>query len=67
MKLLYRIYQLFIALPLIALATLLTALVTTIGCTIGNGNFWGYYPGMIWGRKANRFVLPFVVHHKLME
>ena len=31
MTLLYRIYQLFIALPLIAIATLLTALTTTIG------------------------------------
>ena len=41
MTLLYRIYQLFIALPLIAIATLLTALTTTIGCTIGNGNFLG--------------------------
>lgn len=57
MKYLYRIYQLFIALPLIALYTVFTALVVTIGCTIGNGHFWGYYPGRWWGRFIVRVLL----------
>lgn len=57
MKYLYRTYQLLIALPLIALCTVLTALVTTIGCTLGNGNFWGYYPGMLWGRAVIALLL----------
>lgn len=45
MKYLYRTYQLLIALPLIAIYTLITSLIVTIGCTLGNGHFWGYYPG----------------------
>ena len=49
MKYLYRIYQLFIAAPLVLLATILTALTVVIGCTLGNGHFWGYYPGKYWG------------------
>lgn len=48
MKFIYRIYQLFIALPIILVATILTSFVTTVGCLIGNGHFWGYYPGKIW-------------------
>lgn len=45
---LYRIYMLFIAFPLFLFASILTALTTTIGCQIGNGHFWGYYPGKWW-------------------
>lgn len=50
MNILYRIYQLFIALPLVLLSTGLTCLATIVGCTIGNAHFWGYWPAHIWGR-----------------
>ena len=50
MKYLYRLYQVIIAIPLGLVATLLTSLVTIIGCSIGNGHFWGYYPAHFWGR-----------------
>ena len=50
MKYLYRIYQLIIALPLGLIATLITAIVTVVGCSVGKGHFWGYYPGHLWGR-----------------
>ncbi len=50
MKLLYRIYQLFIIAPMVIILSALTAITTTIGCTLGNGHFWGYYPGKWWGR-----------------
>ena len=50
MKYLYRIYQLFIALPLGLLLTLVTVLSVAVGCTFGNGHFWGYYPGRWWAR-----------------
>ena len=50
MKILYLIYQIVIGLPVILVLTILTALVTVVGCWIGDGNFWGYYPGMIWSR-----------------
>ena len=45
---LYRVYMLFIAFPLFFIASIFTALTTTIGCQLGNGHFWGYYPGKWW-------------------
>ncbi len=48
MMLLYRIYQLFVALPVLLACTMLTAVVTIIGSWIGGAHFWGYYPGKIW-------------------
>ena len=56
MKYLYRIYQLFIAAPVILVATIITA-VTVIGSTLGNGHFWGYYPGRWWGWVIIRVLL----------
>lgn len=50
MKYIYYIYQICIALPLLVVATILTALITTIGSTLGSAHFWGYYPGKIWSR-----------------
>ena len=50
MKYLYRIYQLVVALPLGILTTILTAITVAIGCTIGNGHYWGYAPGRWWAR-----------------
>lgn len=50
MKIVYRIYQIIICLPLILLSTILTALTTTVGCMLGNGHFWGYYPGKLWSQ-----------------
>lgn len=57
MKYLYRTYQLLIALPLIAVYTLITSLMVTIGCTLGNGHFWGYYPGKWWAQFIIRILL----------
>lgn len=48
MRILYIIWQIFIAAPLLIIITLATAIITIIGCTIGNGRFWGYYPAAIW-------------------
>ena len=47
-KYLYRIYQLFVAVPLALVATIITALTVAAGCSVGNGHFWGYYPGRWW-------------------
>ena len=55
--LLYRLYQLFIAAPLLILITLLTAVITIIGCTIGSAHYWGYWPGRIWSRLFLRILL----------
>ena len=41
---LYRIYQLFVMAPLMIVATVLAALLTIVGCLLGGGRWWGYYP-----------------------
>lgn len=56
-KILYRIYQLCIALPIFLVLTLLTALTTIIGSLIGGAHFWGYYPGKIWSQLTCRLLL----------
>lgn len=61
-KLLYRLYQLCVAAPIALVATLITALVTTFGCMLGNGHFWGYYPARVWSKLMVRiFLLPVTV------
>ena len=50
MKYFYYAYQLLIALPLGLIATLVFGLMTIVGCTLGFGHFWGYYPGHWWAR-----------------
>ncbi len=57
MTILYRIYQIFIAAPLLLLITAITAISITIGCTLGSAHFWGYWPGRIWGRWFIRILL----------
>ena len=48
MKYLYRLYQVLVFLPIFLVITVLTAMFTVVGCFIGNGHFWGYYPGKVW-------------------
>ena len=55
--LLYDLYTLCIVLPLFILASILTALITTVGCRLGNGHFWGYYPGKWWSWFTIRLLL----------
>lgn len=50
MHIIYLIYQWIIAYPLIIVCTLITSLFTIIGSAIGNRDFWGYYPPMLWSR-----------------
>jgi 1-acyl-sn-glycerol-3-phosphate acyltransferase len=50
MKYLYRIYQLCVAVPLTIIATIVTSLTVVVGCSLGNGHFWGYEPGKWWTR-----------------
>ena len=46
------LYQVIIWLPLFLLATLLTALICTIGCALGGERIFSYYPGKFWSRFA---------------
>ncbi|MBO4487596.1 MAG: 1-acyl-sn-glycerol-3-phosphate acyltransferase [Bacteroidaceae bacterium] len=57
MKYLYRIYQLIIFLPLFLVITIICALLTIVGCTLGGSRFWGYYPGKIWSYLTCRLLL----------
>lgn len=50
MLFLYRIYQIFIAIPLLVVVTTLTALLTALGSMAGFGRTMGYWPGHIWAR-----------------
>ena len=50
MKYIYRLYQLVICLPILIVASILTSLATVVGCMLGNGHFWGYYPGKLWSQ-----------------
>lgn len=50
MLFLYRIYQFFIAIPLLLVATILAALATIIGSMLGFSRSMGYWPGRIWAR-----------------
>ena len=59
---LYLLYQILIAFPIMLAMTIITALVTIIG-SIFNDRFWGYWPGMIWGRMFYRvFLIPIRIH-----
>ena len=57
MKYLYYIYQLLIGLPVLVIITIVTAFEVGVGCAIGNGHFWGYYPGHWWGKIILRSLL----------
>ena len=48
-KALFFIYQWFIVAPIMLVATIITALVTMIGCLF-DSNYWGYYPAKWWSR-----------------
>ena len=54
---LYCLYQLCIAIPVTILVTILTALTVGLGCTFGDGHFWGYYPGRWWARTITAVLL----------
>ncbi|MBR1388203.1 MAG: 1-acyl-sn-glycerol-3-phosphate acyltransferase [Prevotella sp.] len=59
MTLLYRIYQIIIGFPILVIITIITALEVGIGTTIGNGHFWGYYPGRWWAKIILKaFLIP---------
>ena len=57
LTLLYRLYGIFIFVPLFLFSSILTAVVTAVGCRFGNGHFWGYHPGRLWGMFTLRLLL----------
>lgn len=57
MKILYAAYQWLIAAPIFIIVTFFTALVTAVGCAVGNPEFWGYWPPHWWSRFCCRLAL----------
>ncbi len=57
MTFLYRIYQIVVGLPVLVVATIVVALTVGLGTTLGNGHFWSYYPGHLWGKVILRALL----------
>lgn len=57
MKYLYYPYQLLVGLPVLVVTTIITAFEVGIGCAVGDGHFWGYYPGRWWARIILRTLL----------
>lgn len=57
MKYLYRLYQIVVFLPIFLVVTILTAIVTSVGCLLTKGHFWGYYPGKLWSWLTVRLLL----------
>ena len=49
--------QICIALPILLVLTILTALVTIVGSLLGGAHFWGYHPGKIWSQLICLFLL----------
>ncbi|MFA6812103.1 MAG: lysophospholipid acyltransferase family protein [Bacteroidaceae bacterium] len=63
MRVIYYIYQVCIALPILLVLTVITALVTIIGSLIGGAHIWGYYPGKFWSKAICFFLLiPVEIH-----
>lgn len=50
MLVLYRIYQIFIMIPLLLLVTIVAAIVTIVASMLGASRTMGYWPGHIWAR-----------------
>lgn len=59
LNILYKVYQVFIAFPILVIWTIITALEVGIGTSIGNGHFWSYVPGRWWGKIILKaFLIP---------
>lgn len=48
MRFIYVLYQICFGLPVVFILTAITAITTTIGCTLGNAEFWAYWPSHYW-------------------
>ena len=58
-NILYKVYQVFIAFPILIVWTIIIALTVGIGTTLGNGHYWGYMPGRWWGKVILKaFLIP---------
>lgn len=57
MRVLYLIYQWLIAVPILLILTMITALVTIIMTSLCGNHFWGYWPAHFWSRAVCTLLL----------
>ena len=57
MKLIYRLYQIFVAAPILLVLTIVASLFTIVGCTFFDASWWSYNPGRWWSRAVVRVLL----------
>ena len=50
MKALYFIYQWLVFVPCLIVISIIASIITIVGCWLGDDQFWGYWPGVIWAR-----------------
>ena len=59
MRFLYIIYQICIGLPIFSGGNYTYCFDYHVGMLVGNGHFWGYYPGKLWSQlTCFLFLLP---------
>lgn len=56
MLLLYRLYQLLVFFPVFILLTIVTAVVTAVGCMLGGSKWFAFRPSSLWGRLTIRLL-----------
>lgn len=49
-RFLYIMYEILVAAPIFVVITMLTALITMLGCSMGKQSWWGYWPPHVWSR-----------------
>lgn len=52
LRALYLVYYCLVAAPLFVVATILLSTITVVGCALGGGRVFGYWPGVFWSRIA---------------
>lgn len=57
MKILYYIYQVCFAIPVLLVLTAFTAITTIVGSLLFGAHFWGYYPAKLWSRSICTLML----------
>lgn len=51
------LYQWLIFIPILVVATVVTAVLVMLGCSLGNNKFWGYVPPKYWSKIVCRAAL----------
>ncbi|MDE5773727.1 MAG: 1-acyl-sn-glycerol-3-phosphate acyltransferase [Muribaculaceae bacterium] len=52
MRILYLIYQWLIAVPILLVLTIITALITIVMTGLFGNHYWGYYPAHLWSKAV---------------